>query len=81
MALDPVVDGLLAPVGRQELTKHVGDLLLTGDTQLRAQLGDVGENGVVKLGGVVSFARAQNAAEAVAIWVQGLVLPCGHLLG
>ena len=74
VALDPVVDGLLAPVCRQELTKLAGDLLLAGDAQLRAQLGEVGENGVVGLG-VVSLTRAQSAAEAVAIGVQGLVLP------
>ncbi len=36
VALDPVVNGFLAPVCRKELTKLPGDLLLTGDTHLRA---------------------------------------------
>ena len=31
VALDPAVNGLLAPVCRQELTKLSGDLLLAGD--------------------------------------------------
>ena len=78
MALDPAVNGLLAPVCRQELTELAGDLLLAGDAKLRAQLGEVGEDGVVGPG-VVSLTRAQNAAEAVAIGVHGLVLPCGRL--
>ena len=78
VALDPAVNGLLAPVYRHELTELAGDLLLAGDAKLRAQLGEVGEDGVVGPG-VVSLTRAQNAAEAVAIGVHGLVLPCGRL--
>ena len=78
VALDPAVNGLLAPVCRQELTELAGDLLLAGDAKLRDQLGEVGEDGVVGPG-AVSLTRAQNAAEAVAIGVHGLVLPCGRL--
>ena len=78
VALDPLVNGLLAPVRRQELVELIDDLVVAGDAQLRAQLGEVGEDGVVGPG-VVGILLPQHAAEAVAVGVQSLEHPGGHL--
>ena len=78
VALDPLVNGLLAPVRRQELVELIDDLVVAGDAQLRAQLGEVGEDGVVGPG-VVGILLPQHAAEAVAVGVHSLEHPGGHL--
>ena len=78
MALESLVNGLLAPVRRQELAELIDDLVVAGDAQLRAQLGEVGEDGVVGPG-VVGILLPQHAAEAVAVGVHSLEHPGGHL--
>ena len=78
VALDAPVNGLLAPIRRQELAELIDDLVLAGGAQLRAQLGKVGEDGVVGLG-EMSAPLPQHAVEAVAVGVHSLELLGGHL--